>query len=141
MRKFVLTSPKFSKHVTFGYDANGDLVFYNNEIPDPVVIKWMKRFLPIDLNELESFKSKMAGTITEVPEDLSFDRFWNTYDKKVNRKRAEPLFEKLADADKMQAIMRIKTYFAYCEAKKRGIADPERYLRDRFFETNWYSLK
>lgn len=137
MKKFILTSPKFSGQVTFGYNGDGHLVFFNNEIPEPAVIIWMKRYLPLSETELVEFKSKVHATVVEVPEDLTFDRFWNLYDKKINRKRAEPLFEKLAEADKMQAIMRIKAYQEYCHYKRRGIADPEKYLRDRFFDTDW----
>ena len=141
MKKYILTSPKFKGQVTYGYNDDGDIIFYNNEIADPVVVKWMKRFMPIDSAELERFRAKVHATITEVPEDLTFDRFWNQYDKKINRKRAEPLFEKLNDAEKMQTIMRIKAYQEYCQCKHRGIADPEKYLRDRFFETEWMKLK
>ena len=137
MKKFILTSPKFAGQVTFGYDRNGDLVFYNNEIPDEVVVKWMKRYLPVDSHELEAFKSKVQATIVEVPEDLSFERFWNAYAIKHNRKRAEPLYEKLSEANKLAAIITIKAYQDACAAKRRGIADPEKYLRDRYFETDW----
>lgn len=141
MKKYILTSPKFKGQVTFGYDHNGDIVFYSNEIADEVVVKWMKRFLPVDEDALEWFKTKVQATIREVPEDLSFDRFWEIYDKKINRKRAEPLYDKLTDAEKMLAIVKIKAYFDYCQIKKRGVADPEKYLRERYFETDWYKLK
>lgn len=137
MKKFILTSPKFENQVTFGYDVNGDLVFYNNEIPDPAVIKWMKRFLPVDETELEQFKTKIAATITEIPEDLSFDRFWNAYAKKINRLRTEPLYNKLNDADKIKCIIRIHDYKEACFRLKRGVKDPENYIRDRFFDTDW----
>lgn len=141
MRKFILTSPKFTGQATFGYDENGHLVFYHNEIPDKAVIIWMKRFLPLDEVELTTFKIKVHASVTEIPEDLTFDRFWNAYDKKINKKRTEPLFERLADAEKMQVIMCIKDYKDYCYYKHRGIADPEKYLRDRFFETDWNKVK
>ncbi|MDO3641957.1 hypothetical protein [Mucilaginibacter sp. L3T2-6] len=141
MQKYILTSPRFKGQVTFGYDHNGDIVFYNNEIADEVVVKWMKRFIPIDKHELETFKTKVQATITEVPEDLTFERFWNAYDKKHNRKRTEPLYNKLSDAEKMQALMRIKQYQEYCYLKSRGIADPEKYIRERYFETDWMKLK
>jgi len=136
----MLTSPKFTGEVMFGYDHNGDLIYYNNEINDEVVVKWMKRFIPIDINELQSFKTKVQATVTEVPEDLTFDRFWNAYDKKINRKRAEPIFKKLTDGEKMQAIVRIKAYQEYCHYKHRAIADPEKYLRE-LFETDWGKMK
>lgn len=141
MKKFILKSPKFEGHVIFGYDHNGDIVFYENNIANEVVVKWMKRFLPVDEKELEVFKTKIQATVTEIQEDLTFERFWVVYDKKINRKRAEPLYDKLNDAEKMQAIVRIKAYHEYCQAKHRGVADPEKYLRDRFFETEWGNLK
>jgi hypothetical protein len=140
MKKFILKSPKFEGQVTFGYDVNGDLVFYHNEIPDQKVIKWINKYTPLNGADLEAFKQRVQATITEVPEDLSWDRFWNAYDKKINKKRVLPLFEKLSDADKMLAIMRIPAYKDYCYRTKRGVADPQKWL-DVLFETDWNSLK
>ena len=141
MKKYILTTPKYTGQAIFGYDENGHLVFYSNEIPDKAVIVWMKRYLPLDEVALADFKTKIRATIVEVPEDLSFDRFWNLYDKKINRLRAEPLFEKLNAAGKLQAIVRIKAYKEYCHYTHRGVADPEKYLRERFFDTDWAKLK
>src|SRR3569833_2268035 len=101
MKKFLLTSDKFEGSVTIGYDIDGDLVFYNNEIRDKGVIIYFKRALPVDISSLEAYKLKSNSTITEIPEDLSFNRFWTLYNKKINRKRTEPLFEKLSEAKKM----------------------------------------
>lgn len=140
MIKYLLTSPKFDGQIVFGY-TNGHLVFYNNETTNEAVILWLKQFLPVDEAALQPMQKRIDGTITIVPEDLTFERFWIAYDKKINRKRTEPLFEKLNDAGKMQAIMRIKAYHEYCAFKGRGIADPEKYIRDRYFETNWSKEK
>jgi hypothetical protein len=141
MKKYILTSARFEGKVTFGYDDDGNIVYYNNEIPDRAVVLWLKRFLPLDRQELDIIKAKIHATITEVPEDLTFERFWNSYDKKINKKRAYPLFKKLSDAEKMQAIIGVKAYKAYCSQTGRFVADPDRYLRDRFFETEWGKVK
>jgi hypothetical protein len=141
MKKYILTSPKFKGQITFGYDIDGHILYYNNECDNQAAIIWLKTYMPVNEMDLPKLRKQIEGTITEIPEDLSFDRFWNMYDHKVNRKRAEPLFEKLSEADKMLAIMRIKHYQNYCGVKSRPLADPDGYLSKRHFETNWNNLK
>ena len=143
MKKFILTSPKFTGEVIFGYNETDRLVYYENtSAMTEQQLDWLLGHLPHASSWINSIIKNANGTrIVEVPEDLTFERFWNSYDKKINRKRAEPLFEKLNDAAKMQAIVRIKTYQEYCHYKGRGIADPEKYIRDRFFETDWNKVK
>lgn len=143
MKKFILTSPKFTGEVIFGYNETDRLVYYENtSTMTEHHLDWLLGHLPHASAWIDIIAKKAPGArIVEVPEDLTFDRFWIAYDKKINRKRAEPLFEKLNAAAKMQAIVRIKAYQEYCHYKQRGIADPEKYLRDRFFETDWNKVK
>lgn len=138
MRKYILTSPRFTGHVTFGYDDADNLIFYHNETEEEAVINWLKRNLPVNDAELSQLQTKIKGTIKEVPEDLSFDTFWDKYDKKINRKRCEPMWKKLSDAERMQAITNIKPYELYLERTGfRGKADPENYLKKEHYAVDW----
>ncbi len=140
MRKFILTSQYFEGSVTFGFSDDGWLTLLHNEaVFNDKQHSWLfedHRF-PKRIERVELLTKLIKGVLTEVPPDIGFDVFWSTYDKKINKKRAEPLYNKLSDADKMKAITTIKPYQKYCERVKRGIADPEKYLRDLYFETDW----
>lgn len=137
IKKYILTSPKFNGGVVFGYDANNCLVFYHNECDSPAAINWLKDRLPGNDIALVELKKKIEGTIQVVPPDLSFDTFWEAYDKKINRKRCEPLWKKLNDADRMRAIMNIKPYDAYLQ--RTGIAKcmAENYLKKEYYTVDW----
>lgn len=137
MRKYILTSPRFNGTVTFGYDANDCLVFYHNECDNEAAINWLKNHLPVSEQALKDLKKIIDGTIQEVPPDLSFDTFWEAYDKKINKKRCEPIWKKLSDGVKMQAILNIKSYDAYLGRTGIGKCMPENYLKREYYTVDW----
>lgn len=61
----------------------------------------------------------------------SFLDFWNKYDKKIGRPKAESLFNKL-DQSEREKIMNHLT--GYVKTEKRFRKDPERYLKNRSWE-------
>ncbi len=142
MKKIILTSPNFTGNVVFAYNEQGILVIYHNESDmDEKALRWLLKYLPNDVEGLKALSSKITGRLEEVPADVSFDAFWNLYDKKVNRKRSEPMFKKLTDEEKLQCVVAVKPYKRYCSNNGRGIADPEKYINQRYFETDWRNLK
>lgn len=140
MKKYILTSPKFTGTVVFGYSPDTDfLKLYHNEseMSDQQQV-WLLQHLPYSLAEVVSLAKKISGTLEEIPQDISFDVFWELYGRKVNLKRCKPLFDGLSDENKLLAITRIKPYFKYCERTGfRGKADPDKFLRNQYFETDW----
>jgi hypothetical protein len=143
MKKFVLTSAKFEGQIMFWYSLEGALIHYHNEIDFTHKQHcWMLKRLPLLLEHIEPLAKEVDGTLAELPEDISFERFWNDYPRKVNKKRTLPLYEKLNEGDAMLAVMRLKPYLAFCSRTKfRNVADPEKYIRDRYFETDWSKEK
>lgn len=145
MKKYILTSDKFTGEVTFGFDAAGFLVHFDNQAEfTEQQHEWLlsdHRF-PKTLAWLFALQKVVKGEITEVPEDLSFDVFWERYGRKINRKRCEPMWRKMSDVDKMAAIANIKPYEQYLERTGyRGKADPENYLKREYFATEWKKEK
>lgn len=142
MRKFILTSDRFTGRMVFGFHLEFDvLVFYSNETE---ILRdqhtWLLKYLPHTPADLKHLVEKVKGVIAEEPADISFDAFWIAYSKKINKIRALPLYNKLSSEDKLMAIVKIKAYRRYCNENKRGIVDPERYLKDRYFETDWRGI-
>ena len=138
MKKYVLTSPKFEGSVTFGYHQDGHLMLYSVNTDSLPVIMWLKNHLPVNQMQLDPIKQRIEGTIQEVPEDLSFNAFWERYGRKINRKRCEPIWKKMSEAERLLAITRIGPYEKYLERTGyRGKADPENYLKKGTYETDW----
>jgi len=138
MIKYILTSPKFTGTITFGYDDGYLALFHNESEMTKEQKEWLLRHLPGNEPYLINFANVVKGEIKEVPADLSFETFWEKYDKKINKKRCEPMWKKLSDAEKMQAISNIKQYEGYLERTGfRGKADPENYLKKEHYAVDW----
>ena len=141
MKKYSLTSQSFAGAVVFGYSNEGFLVLYSNASEMTAQQQeWLLNKLPVNIINISELAKVVKGKLEEMPEDLSFDCFWESYGKKINKKRCEPMFNKLDDVEKYRAISTIVPYKNYLKRSGwRGQADPEKYLKDRYFETNWNS--
>ncbi len=89
----------------------------------------------------EELKQKVKGKIELIPADLSFDAFWNAYDKKVSKKRCQSVWAKMSDAKRMACLMNISSYDSFLKRSTRGKLDPENYLKREAYETNWNQIK
>lgn len=102
---------------------------------------WLLHNLPLESTKLDAVKMKTKGILNELPPDLSFDVFWEAYGLKDKKARTVPLWKKMSDADKMAAIASIKTYDRYLQRVNwRSKALPDKFLRERYFETNWNQI-
>lgn len=143
MRKFVLTSQMFTGSVTFGFNEDGWLNYFNNEADfDNTQHGWLlnieKNVFPRHVSQIEALAKVIKGRLEEVPPDLSFDAFWDAYGKKINRKRAELLYKKMSEPQRLKCILSIKPYQNYLgRVKWRTQADPDTYLRNENYETDW----
>lgn len=64
--------------------------------------------------DYSQFKTLKNVQVSEIPEDLSFNRFWMAYDNKISaKKRTESIWEKLDDNERAKAIAHIKQYNRY----------------------------
>ncbi|MBC7399825.1 MAG: hypothetical protein H7289_07745 [Mucilaginibacter sp.] len=140
MKKYSLTSQNLTGSVVFGYDDNGFLMLYDAtpaELNEKQIIAILKN-LPRSESELHIIVEKTKCKLELLPEDFTFDTFWDAYKKKINLKRTKPLYEALSDVDKQRAIKSIKPYEDYLTRTKfRGKADADTFLRNRYFETDW----
>lgn len=149
MRKFRITSEKFKGEIFLSYNADGvvNIIDTSDTSFAAKRMKGLLATLPVTLGDdikqtLGAFAKEKALNIVEIPPDVSFDRFWNTYGKKINRKRAEGLYKKLGDADRFLAITKVKDYDRYLAWQQwRSKADPDTYIRNRMFETDFKNLK
>ena len=137
MKKYVLTSGSFSGTVIFGYEDEMLTFFHNEGEMDTVQKAWCARNLPAEEKHLEQLKKIVKGTIEELPERLDFDAFWDAYGKKINKARCVPLWKKLSDADRYECLRSIKSYEGCLKRTGRGKLDPENYIKNQGWTTNW----
>lgn len=141
MTKYVMTSGRFEGKILFGFNG-GFLVFFENQSDlSELGIRWLFTHFPFTLEALEQMRGRISGKLDLVPSDLSFDTFWEAYAKKVNRKRCEPLWKRLSDAEKMTCLQSIPAYNSYLKRMgNRAKLDPENYLKREAFQNPWQSL-
>jgi len=115
--------------VTLSYGVNGTLigVAFDREISQEQfeAVSGSIYFHEGDL--LQAFK-KFPHLIFTIPDDLSFDTFWDAYKLKRNRKRAEKHWDKMNIAQRTAALAYIPRYIY--SVKKTGIAQkyPDTFL-------------
>lgn len=141
IRKFLMKSQSFEGTVTFGFDAEGMLKFYeNNSEMNQQQSAWLFRNFPFTLQHLDEVKGKIKGKMEEIPTDLSFNRFWNLYDHKKNKIRCEPIWKKMKDTDRLECLMSIKSYENYLRRTGIRKLDPENYLKKKGYLNNWNQI-
>jgi len=142
MRRFLITNPNvFTGEAEVVYDANCRLVkidVSNTDMSLNMVSKF-KEHIPASFVHLEGIIKNSTATIVETTMRIDFEQWWREYDKKINKKRCIPLWEKLSDSDTVFALMGIKPYKKYLKSLPyaRPMADPEKYIRDRYWENEW----
>lgn len=139
--KYTLTSAKFTGKLVFGY-SEGFLTYFECAAEIKLAnYKWFLENLPLIPSQLKKLADAIPGHMEVVPDDLSFDAFWNAYGKKANRHRCEPLWNKFSEADRIECLSSIKPYDSYLKrVAYRAKLDPENYLKKEAFRNNWNQL-
>lgn len=140
MKKYIVTSTQFMGELVFTY-SNNQLVQMDVEAVSN--IETMLRFI---YEKLPKTSEALLGwlvvsktmKIREVPSDLTFENFWNTYSYKVgNKPKSEKLWKALSDASKALAITKIKKYREAKEQEGTAMLYPERYLSYKTYENEF----
>lgn len=72
------------------------------------------------------------NTKKEITNKYTFEDFWNSYNKKNGKKKAQDVWNKMREEDRIKAVELMDNHKSGREA--RYWKDPERYLRDRRWE-------
>jgi len=141
IEKYILTSPSFAGNVVFGFYGGYLVTFSNESEMNGDQRKWLYTHFPFTLQNLTAIQTQIKGRLEQVPVDLTFDAFWEVYGKKVNRKRCEPQWKKLSEAERITCLRSIPAYNSYLKRMhNRAKLDPENYLRRESFQNPWNSL-
>jgi hypothetical protein len=116
MKKLICTG-KFEGEFFVVYNEEHQLVMFDfrDAVLTPKMVHYFTQNVPV-LADVDHFKA-IFKTLTIIDEDyaVSFDMFWNRYDKKINLKRCQPLWEKLSKADQVRAYTGLNRYLRACK--------------------------
>ena len=138
--KYRATGKNLEGSLVLKYDLNGVLVEFEIHAKlNESQIKYLRYYLPFTTAELDEFKKATSLILKEIPEDLSFDRFWNEYNyKRGNKARTEKLWKLLKDNDRAAVFHSIPkyNYFLSCRPNQDK-AYPETYLAQKRYENEY----
>lgn len=141
MRKFLITSNRFNGTAAIIYNSSEVLCKIDCSDTDmnADTISKFKRMVPATITDLQTPGWISEGTtVVETGYRISFDAFWQRYNKKINKARCIPLYEKLNDADTIACYNGIKAYDKFLlEIKVRQKLDPENWIKQRAWENEY----
>ena len=122
MKRFLITSPKFTGAAELIYDSLGTLMIIDlsNVVMAFDQIEYFNRKVPSNLNMAEYSIADAFPTATVIMADveITFAMFWTTYNKKINRKRSEDLWNKMPHVEQVEAYIGIAPYDKYLKKER-----------------------
>lgn len=138
MRRFLIASKKYTGQVEVLYVA--DLLqridFAGAEL-NAEQRTGLKKLVPTSFADFETVMTALGATVVEEAYRVTFEDYWRQVKKKVNTKRARIIWDKLSQVDQVLAVMALPKYYKYLQKNNRLEADPETYLKNGYYETQW----
>lgn len=138
MRIFISKHQKSGLKITFKYDFIGTLrqLEFDGNWKDEQINKILPKIpvnLPMMISDIKAQKLNSTWKFSEI-QDLTFESFYKEYPSKVGPKeKTKKAYEKLSDAEKMEAILFIPELV---KIKKDGTAYPypATYLNQKYWK-------
>jgi hypothetical protein len=113
--KYLLTSNAWPGEIEIVYNDLQLLVSHDTSRADLSENQqlWFLKNLPRELCELQQLIDKStSATLTEVKDEITFDKFWIRYDEKLrsSKKKALKVWNRLSEADQIKAYKFISKY-------------------------------
>lgn len=137
---YVITSDSLQGEIRIKYNLNGFLVYL--EITAQLSAEHYSRFfdekkLYLEQNAIAMTKQPNSKVVV-VPEDLSFERFWKTYNNPEGKKKmTENCWKRLSDRAKIAALVYIPIYDRKLAQSGIAKAYPSTYLNQEY----WKNIK
>jgi len=144
MKRFIITSEKFSGQVELLYKNNTLAVIdFKQAILNDIQLRAIKNAAPVmEMNVPDAYSSFASITIVEGEIIVTLDDFIHEYPYKRNMHLLPARWDKMSQADKIEAVQSAKEYRAYCERNKQWykpmIADT--WLSKKEYKNNWKNL-
>lgn len=139
MKRFLITNPRFDGEAVLLYNEAGMLVKIDctHTNMDAATMKHFKAAAPVSVMNLkEGFSNETV--IAESSIEITFEQFWQKYDHKFNRQRAEKLWERLSKSDRLKAYFEMDKYNRYLQKNDtQAKLHPDTYLRNKAWLNNY----
>lgn len=129
----------------FSYDTEGFLVEFKileGQLNEKQ-INWLfhKNRFPYTEQGINSWSGIKNIEVIKGKPDLSFDKFYNTYNHKVKKVVAQRTWKRLSKVDRINAIAGIRPYDNHLKRNtNKPKAYPATYLNQRYWEDNYSSI-
>jgi hypothetical protein len=137
-KKYILTSELIKGEIVFKYNLKGYLSSVEIAASGMKleVFNWIWENLPKTTKEVDEYIQRAKNfRIQEVPEDLSFERFWLEYGHKVGKKMmTQNAWKKLSQHDKIAALIYIPKLKKIKEREGTQMPYPQTYLNQKYWE-------
>jgi len=133
MPDYKVTSTNFDGFLFFSFDTEDVLKRFENHATLTVdQQKFLHSNFPFTVQDMGKING--PGATIEIHEDLTFDKFWESYGKKRGKREAQIQWVKLSDKDKHKALQYITKYRYNCKLEGIEMLYPERYIKKRRWE-------
>jgi hypothetical protein len=157
MKKYIITSPSYTGEINVLYGLDWKLLyidFLKCDLSDEQM-QYFKDRVPVNLTpdpspqgegnvgleKTEILASKFGKSKLNIIEEgyfVSFDQWWTRYNLKRNKDRCEKLWQKLSDADKVNAYFKLGMYDRHLALNTwKTKAEPDTYLRGKYWNNDW----
>ena len=141
---YTMTSKKHPIVWEFQYDLNGVLkvfkILEGDLTPEQQKFLFSPKFPYLETTIKKWKQIKGIGLQIGSP-NLDFAVFYDSYDKKVGKLKAENAWEKLSKSDRIICLKSLKSYNDYLFRKKIAKAYPATYVNQRMFEDEFNSVR
>ena len=138
MRRFLITTETnaYTGEAELVYKDDGMLCKINleNAQMNRAITSSFKKMVPDHVDDLAIVFANTKAVVVEVDFDVTFEMFWEKYNRKINKSRCIALWNKLSKADQVKAFYGIDKYEKFLKKEHwRPKADPETYLRNQYW--------
>lgn len=146
MRRFVISSDKFSGNIEVVFNEVGNLVLLdirNASINTGGTKKLLQEIIPPHISVLEQYLRNVQGFVCiESEYEVSLEDFKKAYPYSRNMHLLPPIWEKMGKAEQIQSIKSASEYKTFCE-KNAGWYKPRiaaAWLRAKEYLNDWKKL-
>lgn len=133
MKRYLITSPRYTGEAELVYNTKGELIIIDCSQTDmhPGVMFHFKKAAPVLESELQkAFSSEVI--IIESEYVVTFEMFWKKYNHKFNKDRCEGLWNKLSKSNQITAFFGLDKYLKFRRKNpEHYIMHPDTWLRSK----------
>ena len=107
------------------------------DVTETVAIRWMLSQIPAQVGDIAQVFETRLFEITTVQKPVTFEEFWEAYDYKVGKKKAEAVWAQKTEGDRIKALRAIKPYNYHLATNPRAKLHPETFLRNERYNDDF----